>query len=124
MDEDGFVSLLGRSKDVIIRGGQNIPVYDVENLLHQHPAVVEVAVIGLPDERLGERACAVLVLEEGEHLTLEDVKEFLLSEGLSKVFLPERVELLDHLPKTMSGKIRKVELRQMFAQQTAASESR
>jgi cyclohexanecarboxylate-CoA ligase len=121
MDEDGFVSLLGRSKDVIIRGGQNIPVYEVENLLHQHPAVVEVAVIGLPDERLGERACAVLVLEEGEHLTLEDVKEFLLSEGLSKVFLPERVELLDQLPKTMSGKIRKVELRQMFAQQTAAA---
>ena len=118
MDEDGFVSLLGRSKDIIIRGGLNIPVYDVENLLHQHPSVVDVAVIGLPDERLGERACAVLVLGEGESLTLEDVKEFLLSRGLSKSFLPERLELLNQLPKTSSGKIRKVELREMFARQT------
>ncbi len=115
VDEDGFVSLLGRSKDIIIRGGQNVPVYDVENLLHHHPAVVEAAVIGLPDERFGERACAVLVLEEGETLTLDAVKEFLLSEGLSKPFLPERLEVVGALPKTMSGKIRKVELRQMFA---------
>lgn len=116
MDEDGFVSLLGRSKDIIIRGGQNIPVYDVENLLHRHPAVVEAAVVGLPDERFGERACAVLVLvlEEEETLTLDTVKEFLLSEGLSKPFLPERVEVIEALPKTMSGKVRKVELRKMF----------
>jgi cyclohexanecarboxylate-CoA ligase len=118
MDEDGFVSLLGRSKDIIIRGGQNVPVHEVENLLHGHPAVVEVAVIGLPDERFGERACAVLVLEEGETLGLEDVKEFLLSEGLSTVFLPERVEVVEGLPKTMSGKVRKVELREMFARET------
>lgn len=117
IDEGGFVSLLGRSKDIIIRGGQNIPVHEVENLLHGHPAVVEVAVVGLPDERFGERACAVLVLEEGESLGLEDVKEFLLSEGLSRVFLPERVELVEALPKTMSGKVRKVELREMFAQE-------
>ncbi|MDP9438216.1 MAG: AMP-binding protein, partial [Actinomycetota bacterium] len=116
VDEDGFVSLLGRSKDIIIRGGQNVPVYDVENLLHRHPAVVEAAVIGLPDERFGERACAVLVLEGDETLTLDAVREFLLSEGLSKPFLPERVEVLDALPKTMSGKIRKVELRKMFAE--------
>ena len=117
MDEDGFVSLLGRSKDIIIRGGQNVPVHEVENLLHGHPAVVEVAVIGLPDERFGERACAVLVLEEGESLGLEDVKDFLLSKGLSTVFLPERVEVVEGLPKTMSGKVRKVELREMFARE-------
>jgi cyclohexanecarboxylate-CoA ligase len=115
MHEDGFVSLLGRSKDIIIRGGQNIPVYDVENLLHRHPDVVEAAVIGLPDERFGERACAVLVLEKGATLTLDAVKEFLLSEGLSKPFLPERVEVVGGLPKTMSGKVRKVELRKMFS---------
>jgi cyclohexanecarboxylate-CoA ligase len=121
MDEDGFVSLLGRSKDIIIRGGQNVPVHEVENLLHGHPAVVEVAVIGLPDERFGERACAVLVLEEGETLGLEDVKEFLLSEGLSTVFLPERVEVVERLPKTMSGKVRKIELREMFARETDPS---
>lgn len=120
MDGDGFVSLLGRSKDIIIRGGQNIPVYDVENLLHQHQSVVEAVLVGLPDERLGEKACAVLVLEEGASVTFEEIKEFLLERGLSKAFLPERVEVMDRLPKTMSGKIRKVELREMFAKQPAA----
>ena len=114
--EDGFVSLLGRSKDIIIRGGENIPVYELENSLYRHPVVVDAAVIGVPDERLGERACAVLVLEQDEHLTLDDVREFLLDEGISKHFLPERLELIDALPKTSTGKVRKVELRQRFAQ--------
>lgn len=116
MDEDGYVSLVGRTKDIIIRGGENIPVHRVENLLYRHPAVADVAVVGVPDERLGERACAVLALEEGQHLTLEEVKDFLLAEGLSKHFLPERLELLDQLPKTQSGKIRKFEIRNWLAQ--------
>jgi cyclohexanecarboxylate-CoA ligase len=115
--EDGYVSLLGRTKDIIIRGGENIPVYELENTLYRHPAIVDAAVIGIPDERLGERACAVLVLEPDEHLTLEDVTNFLLDEGISKHFLPERVELVDALPKTNTGKIRKVELRQWFARE-------
>ena len=114
--EDGYVSLLGRTKDIIIRGGENIPVYELENSLYRHPVVVDAAVIGVPDERLGERACAVLVLEQDEHLSLDDVKEFLLDEGISKHFLPERLELIDALPKTSTGKVRKVELRQWFAQ--------
>ena len=113
--EDGYVSLLGRTKDIIIRGGENIPVYELENSLYRHPVVVDAAVIGVPDERLGERACAVLVLEQDEHLSLDDVKEFLLDEGISKHFLPERLELIDALPKTSTGKVRKVELRQRFA---------
>jgi cyclohexanecarboxylate-CoA ligase len=114
--EDGYVSLLGRTKDIIIRGGENIPVYELENSLYRHPVVVDAAVIGVPDERLGERACAVLVLEQDEHLSLDDVKKFLLEEGVSKHFLPERLELIDALPKTSTGKVRKVELRQRFAQ--------
>lgn len=115
MDEDGYVSLVGRSKDIIIRGGENIPVNRVENLLYRHPATVDVAVVGVPDERLGERACAVMVLEEGQHLTLEEITAFLISEGLSKHFLPERLELLDQLPKTQSGKVRKFEIRNWLA---------
>ena len=114
--EDGYVSLLGRTKDIIIRGGENIPVYELENSLYRHPVVVDAAVIGVPDERLGERACAVLVLEQDEHLSLDDVKRFLLDEGISKHFLPERLELIDALPKTSTGKVRKVELRQWFTQ--------
>lgn len=115
MEEDGYVSLVGRSKDIIIRGGENIPVHRLENLLYGHPAIVDVAVVGVPDERLGERACAVVVPESGQHLTLEDITEYLLAEGLSKHFLPERLELVEQLPKTQSGKIRKFEIRNRLA---------
>lgn len=110
--EDGCLELQGRTKDIIIRGGENIPVIDVENLLYRHPAVLDAAVVGVPDERLGERACAVLAVPTGTTLALSDITEFLLAEGLSKHFLPERLELVEALPKTMSGKIRKVELRE------------
>jgi cyclohexanecarboxylate-CoA ligase len=116
MEEDGYVTLAGRSKDIIIRGGENVPVHQIETFLYRHPAIVDAAVVGVPDERLGERACAVLVLEEGRRLTLEEATEFLLAEGLSKHFLPERLELLEQLPKTQSGKIRKFEIRNRLAQ--------
>jgi cyclohexanecarboxylate-CoA ligase len=115
MHEDGYVSLAGRSKDIVIRGGENIPVHRLENLLYEHPAIADVAVVGVPDERLGERACAVVVLEPDQHLALEDVTEYLLGEGLSKHFLPERLELMEELPKTQSGKIRKFEIRNWLA---------
>lgn len=113
--DDGCVELQGRTKDIIIRGGENIPVIDVENLLYRHPDVLDAALVGMPDERLGERACAVLAVREGATLALDDLTTFLLAEGLSKHFLPERLELVDALPKTMSGKIRKVELREWLA---------
>jgi cyclohexanecarboxylate-CoA ligase len=108
---DGFVSLTGRSKDVIIRGGENIPAVGVESLLYEHAAIIDVAVVGVPDERLGERACAVVVLRTGSTLDLAEACRFLLDRGLSKHFLPERLEVVQALPKTPSGKIRKVELR-------------
>jgi cyclohexanecarboxylate-CoA ligase len=115
-DADGFVSLTGRTKDIVIRGGENLPVAAIESLLHEHPRVVEAAVVGYPDERLGERACAVIASRGGGPLGLAEVSEFLLRKGLSKQFLPERVELVDALPRTASGKIRKVELRSWLVQ--------
>ncbi|MPY85845.1 MAG: AMP-binding protein, partial [Actinophytocola sp.] len=115
IEADGHVSLMGRTKDIVIRGGENIPVIEIENLLYTHPAVAEVAVIGVPDERLGERVCAVIAAKPGlAPPDLPTVSEFLLTEGLSKRYLPERLVVLDELPKTMSGKIRKVELRQRY----------
>ena len=114
---DGFVSLTGRSKDIVIRGGENIPVVEIESLIYRHPAVLDVAVVGYPDERLGERACAVLVLQPSAPApNLEELTAFLLSMGLSKHFLPERVEIVERLPKTSSGKIRKVKLRSWLAE--------
>jgi cyclohexanecarboxylate-CoA ligase len=110
---DGEVLLVGRSKDIVIRGGENIPVVDVESLLFDHPKVRDVAVIGVPDDRLGQRACAVVVPAD-ESPTLEELCLRLLEQGLSKRFLPERLEVVPELPKTASGKIRKGELRERF----------
>lgn len=111
VDEHGWVSLRGRTKDIIIRGGENIPVTDVETLLFDHPDILNAAVIGIPDERLGERACAVLVLAGEADMALDDLNGYLLAAGLSKHYLPERLVVLDELPMTQSGKIQKFRLR-------------
>ena len=68
MDERGYIRISGRSKDVIIRGGENIPVVEIEALLYRHPAVAQVAIVAYPDERLGERACAVVVPKPGQSI--------------------------------------------------------
>lgn len=113
LDESGWLSLHGRTKDIIIRGGENIPVTEIETLLFDHHDVLNAALIAVPDERLGERACAVVTLRPGAHLELADLCEYLLTRGLSKHFLPERLVVLDELPMTQSGKIQKAKLRGM-----------
>lgn len=116
MDENGWISLRGRSKDIIIRGGENVPVTDVESVIFDHPDVLNAAVIGIPDERLGERVCAVLVVKPGcPEPTVQSLGNYLLSQGLSKHYLPERVIALPELPMTPSGKIQKFKLRDLIA---------
>ncbi len=113
IDERGWVSLAGRTKDIIIRGGENVPVTDVESLVFDHPDVLNAAVVGLPDERLGERIGAVLVVRPGRpEPTVETLADFLLGQGLSKHYLPERVTCVPELPMTPSGKIQKFKLRE------------
>lgn len=115
VDEHGWISLRGRTKDIVIRGGENIPVTDVETALFDHPDVLNVAIVGMPDERLGERACAVVVFKPGASRELAELCEYLLSAGLSKHYLPERLVVLDELPMTQSGKIQKYLLRELVA---------
>ncbi len=115
IDEDGYLSITGRTKDVIIRGGENIPVAYVENVLYEHPDVVGVAVVGVPDPRLQERACACVVLGEGAELTLDQLKEFLATKGVARQYWPESLQVLPELPSTASGKIQKYRLRQAIA---------
>lgn len=113
-DEDGYLRITGRSKDVVIRGGENVPVVEIEGLLFNHPAVRAVALVGMPDARLGERVCAFVTLREGyETLSLADLTSFLLEQGLTKQYLPERLEVLDELPHTASGKVQKFRLREL-----------
>jgi cyclohexanecarboxylate-CoA ligase len=115
IDEQGWLTLHGRRKDIIIRGGENIPVSEIETLLFDHPEIVNAALIGYPDDRLGERSCAVVVIRAGCKLDLAGLSSYLLGEGLSKHYLPERVCIVESLPTTQSGKIQKSVLRDMIA---------
>ncbi len=115
MDGRGAIRIAGRSKDIVIRGGENIPVVEVEAALYRHPRIREVAVVGFADDRLGERACAVIVAE-GEPPDLSDLTEHLRAEGMAKHFWPERLEIVDELPKTPSGKIQKFRVREQLVE--------
>lgn len=116
IDGEGYLHLTGRVKDVVNRGGEKIPVVEIEQLLHEHDAVREVAIVGMPDERLGERACAFIVMRQTrtDHggMDLAAVQAFLDRRRVAKQYWPERVEVVDELPKTPSGKIRKYLLRE------------
>lgn len=113
LDADGYLSIVGRVKDMIIRGGQNLSPLEIELAVAKHPSVGEVAVVGLPDEVYGERACACVRLKEGSpSLSLEELVAFLKDEGMAKFKLPERLEVFDELPRSAGGKLSKVELRE------------
>ena len=104
----GCLWILGRAKDMIIRGGQNIYPAEVEGLLNEHPSVAAVAIVAMPDREMGEKACAYVALKAGKSLTFEEMKDFLLSKQLSKYKLPERLEIIDAMPTVGdSGKIDK-----------------
>ena len=116
MDDQGYIRITGRTKDVVIRGGENIPVVEVENLLYKHPGISAVALVGCPDERLGERLCAYVTLHDGyTDLSLEDAVAFLVEHNLSRNYLPEYLEVLPALPRTPSGKIQKFKLHERAA---------
>lgn len=121
IDADGYVRLSGRTKDIIIRGGENIPVADVENVLYEHPDVVGVAVVGVPHERLQEVAAAVVVLKEGSApLTMETLREYLGVKGLAKPYWPEQLVVMNDIPRTPSGKIQKFLIRKQLTELSAS----
>ncbi len=113
VDEEGYVHLIGRRKEMIIRGGFNVYPREVEDRLHAHPAVLDVAVVGLPDEILGEKACACIVPVEGAIVTGEEIRDF-CREVLADYKVPDLVRFLDGFPLTGSGKVRRVELARMI----------
>lgn len=113
IDRDGYIRIAGRSKDIIIRGGENIPVAEVENLISCHPLVAECAVVAMPDDRLGERACAFIVTKTNTQLDLAELTRFLGEQRMAKQYWPERLELVSELPRTPSGKVQKYKLREL-----------
>ena len=113
MDADGYIRITGRSKDVIIRGGENIPVVEIENVLYRHPGVMEAAIVAMPDPRLVERACAFVVPRPGHAIDLDGIRDFLKAEGVARNYWPERIEIVEAMPRTASGKIQKFRLREI-----------
>jgi acyl-CoA synthetase (AMP-forming)/AMP-acid ligase II len=120
LDEDGFLYIVDRIKEIIIRGGENISCLEVEAAIYSHPAVYEAAVFGLPDERLGEIVGAAIVLREGTELTTDDLTAF-LADHLASFKIPAHVWFrAEQLPRIASGKIFKRQLKADYAEQLAA----
>ncbi|MEW5010883.1 MAG: AMP-binding protein [Cycloclasticus sp.] len=111
-----YIRITGRSKDIIIRGGENIPVASVENALYQHVAIQDTAIVAKPDQRLGEKACCFITFRDGKTASFEQIKTFLAEQGVSKNYWPEYIEVLSDMPRTASGKIQKFKLREMAQQ--------
>jgi non-ribosomal peptide synthetase component E (peptide arylation enzyme) len=101
----------GRAKDLIIRNGENISPKEIEDILVGHAAIAEVAVVGIPDQRTGERACAVIVASDHPAPGLADLREMLMRQGVAKFKVPEQVVIWDALPKNDAGKVLKHQIR-------------
>lgn len=122
IDSEGYLKIAGRTKDVIIRGGENIPVAYVENVLYEHPDVDAVAVVAIPHPRLQEIACAAVILKDGApEFSFAAMQSFLQEKGVAKPYWPERLEVVSDFPRTPSGKIQKFQLRDRFTASESAT---
>ncbi len=115
MDDEGYIRINGRTKDVLIRGGENVPVVEIEALLFKHPAVMDASLVGYPDERLGERGCAYVVVRPNMGFDLAACQAYMEQSKVAKQYWPERVEVVPALPRTPSGKVQKFKLRELAA---------
>lgn len=121
MDEEGYVKIVGRIKDMIIRGGENIYPREIEEFLYTHPKISDVQVIGVPDRKYGEAVMAWIRLKEGEMLTIEDIKAY-CKDQIAHYKTPQYIRFTDSFPMTISGKIRKVEMREISIHELSLEE--
>ncbi len=120
MDDEGYLRIVGRIKDMIIRGGENIYPREIEEFLFTHPAIREVQVFGVPDAKMGEDVCAWIQLEEGEALNEEEVRSYCRGQ-ITHFKIPKHIRFVDEYPMTVTGKIRKIEMRAMMAEELRAA---
>ena len=113
MDEEGYVTIVDRRKDMIVTGGENVYSTEVENTLYLHPAVLECAVVGVPDEKWGEAVRAIVVLKPAREATEEELIRF-CKERIARYKAPKAIDFISVLPKTGSGKIEKKKLRDAY----------
>lgn len=115
IDERGYIRIVGRSKEMIIRGGYNIYPREIEEIFYTHPAVLETAIVGLPDTVLGEIACAAIRLKQGFQVDASELKEF-INDKVADYKVPDKIVIMDELPMTASGKIKKIDLQAQLKQ--------
>jgi non-ribosomal peptide synthetase component E (peptide arylation enzyme) len=117
LDENGYLRVIGRKKDIVNRGGLKISAREVEEMMLKHPAIQNAVLVGVPDRRLGEKSCAFIVVRSGESLSLEDLVEFLEKLGSAKYKLPEYLRIVAQLPMTPTGKVQKFKLKEAFVEE-------
>lgn len=120
-DEDGYIAITGRIKDMVIRGGENIYPREIEEFLYQHPSIQDVQVVGVPDPKYGEELMAWVILKEGQQLSAEELREYCQGK-ISRHKIPRYIEFTKEYPMTASGKIQKFKLREMSAERTEKTE--
>lgn len=123
MDEKGYLRVVGRKKDIINRGGLKVSAREVEELIARHPAIQNIALVGVPDRRLGEKSCAFVVLRPGATLALEELTGFLDGLGVARYKLPEYLSVVEELPMTLTGKVQKFRLKEEFIAASGADRS-
>jgi acyl-CoA synthetase (AMP-forming)/AMP-acid ligase II len=116
LDADGYVTVTGRLKDIIIRKGENISAKAIEDMLYAHPKIADAAVIGVPDAERGEMVCAVVTLAAADPITLDEIADSMAEAGTMRQKIPERLEIIDEMPRNATGKIVKSVLRAKYAE--------
>jgi fatty-acyl-CoA synthase len=121
VDENGYGNIVGRAKDMVIRGGENIYPREIEEFLYRHPKVQDVAVVGIPDEKYGEELCAWILLKDGEQATRDDIVAFCDSQ-IARYKIPRHIRLVDGFPMTVTGKVQKFLIREAMIQELGLRE--
>jgi fatty-acyl-CoA synthase len=122
MDADGYVNIVGRSKDMVIRGGENVYPREIEEFLYTHAAIADVAVFGVPDERFGEELCAWIQVREGQTVTEDEIREFCRGR-IAHYKVPRYVRVVDAFPMTVTGKVQKFKMREAAVSELGLQES-
>jgi fatty-acyl-CoA synthase len=122
LDDDGFCNIVGRIKDMVIRGGENIYPREIEEFLYRHPKVLDVQVVGVPDKKYGEELCAWIIVREGERLTEDEVRAFCQGQ-IAHYKIPRYISFVDSFPMTVTGKIQKFQIREKMKQTLGLQEA-
>ena len=123
MDEEGYFNIVGRIKDMVIRGGENIYPREIEEFLYRHPKIQDVQVIGVPDTRYGEELCAWVKLRDGERVLPEEIQEFCKGQ-IAHYKIPRYIKFVDGFPMTVTGKIQKFLMREEMIRELGLAEQK